>query len=552
MSEPSKPLYRDDGSTEESRRNGYRSTSFLNETGKDLRFAVRQLVKSPGFALTAIIVFALGIAASAVIFVFVDAALVKPLPYFEPFRVVALFERIPVGDRFHLSYGDYLDWKRLNRTLGSLDVYRPDLFTLKNASGSEEVAGARVSDGFFRTLGVEPSLGRDFRPGEDLPSAQQTVILSYKIWQLRFAASRNALGRIITLDGVPSQVIGVLPPDYHFAPVASADYWTTLHWSLEARDGAPFYGVARLKNGVSVAQAYADLNRIAHQIAIAYPSTNRDRSATVIPLVDAIVGDVRPTLVALLMGAGLLSLVGFVNISSLLLVRAEGRRRETAVRTALGATRARLLAQFAVEGFLLAGVGCVLGLLLTWGAVGSLSRLIPPALLDHMPYLQGLRFNLSIIVFALMIAVAGGTLFSAAPALQLFRSDMQAGLMEGGRTAASRSWRRIGSTLVAVELAISVVLLVSAGLLAKSFYRLLHGRYRHRGRSSCDVAYGRPRRCNGRPRSSDRKASERRNGFAARRDFRRYLARTGRRQWRDIPSVVRAFSRDRQVVHWTG
>ena len=155
-------------------------------------------------------------------------------------------------------------------------------------------------------------------------------------------SKQKGIGRIITLDGVPSQVIGVLPPDYHFAPVASADYWTTLHWSLEARDGAPFYGVARLKNGVSVAQAYADLNQIARQIAIAYPRTNRDRSATVIPLVDAIVGDIRPTLVALLIGAGLLSLVGFVNISSLLLVRAEGRRRETAVRTALGATRGRL------------------------------------------------------------------------------------------------------------------------------------------------------------------------------------------------------------------
>ena len=136
-------------------------------------------------------VFALGIAASTAIFAFVDAALVKPLPYRAPSQLVALFERIPVGDRFHLSYGDYLDWKRLNRVFTSLDVYRPDRFTLRKASGAEEVAGARVSDGFFRTLGVEPFLGRDFRPGEDLPSAQQTVLLSYKIWQLRFAGSMH-------------------------------------------------------------------------------------------------------------------------------------------------------------------------------------------------------------------------------------------------------------------------------------------------------------------------------------------------------------------------
>jgi macrolide transport system ATP-binding/permease protein len=449
--------------------------SFLKTILQDLRFAVRQLSKSPGFTFTAVTVFALGIAASTAIFAFVDAALVKPLPYRDPSQMVALFERIPVGNRFHLSYGDYLDWKRLNRVFTSLDVYRPDRFTLRGASGAEEVAGARVSDGFFRTVGVEPFLGRDFRSGEDLPSAQQTVLLSYKTWRTRFSASKSALGQTLTLDGVPSLVIGVLPPGFHFAPVASADYWTTLHWGYkDSRYGAPFYGVARLKNGVSVASAYADLTSIAQQIAVAYPRSNRDRSATVIPLADAIVGDIRPTLLALLGGAGLLLLVGFVNVSSLLLVRAESRRRETAIRTALGASRARLICQFAVEGFLLAAAGCAVGLLLSFCAVGLLSGLIPPGLLDHMPYLQGLHLNLPVVIFALMVSFAGGTLFTAAPALQLFLADMQAGLMEGGRTAVSRSWRRMGSGLVVVELAITVVLLASAGLLAKSFYRLLH------------------------------------------------------------------------------
>jgi macrolide transport system ATP-binding/permease protein len=461
-------------STEQAQREAG-SISLLKTIVQDLRFALRQLRRSPGFTFTAVVVFALGIAASTAIFAFVDAALVKPLPYRDPSQLVALFERIPVGDRFHLSYGDYLDWKHLNRVFGSLDVYRPDRFTLRKASGAEEVAGATVSDGFFRTLGVKPILGRDFRPGEDQPSAQQTVLLSYKIWQLRFSASQSALGQTLTLDGVPSLVIGILPPDFHFAPVASADYWTTLHWiPKDPRYGAPYYGVARLKDGVSVASAYADLASIAEQIAVAYPRSNGDRSATVIPLVDAIVGDIRPTLVALLSGAGLLSLVGFVNVSSLLLVRAESRRRESAIRAALGASRGRLVRQFAVEGFLLAGAGCAVGLLLTFCAVGLLPGLIPPGLLDHMPYLRSLHLNGTIVLFALMISIAGGTLFSVAPALQLVISDMQAGLMEGGRTAAGRSCRRMGSSLVAVELAITVVLLVSAGLLAKSFYRLLH------------------------------------------------------------------------------
>ena len=316
--------------------------SFLETSRQDLFFAVRQLSKNLGFTFTAIVVFALGVAASTVIFAFVDAALVKPLPYRDPSRLVALYERIPVGDRYHISWGDYLDWKRLNRVFLSLDVYASDLLTLKSASSVEEVAGVWVSDGFFRTLGVEPFLGRDFRPGEDQPSAQQTVLLSYENWQRRFSASKGVLGQTLTLDGVPSLIIGVLPPGFHFAPVGAADYWVPLHWLPQGdiRTGHPYLGVGRLKQGISVATAYADLSAIAQQIAVAYPRSNRDRSAVVIPLVDAIVGDIRPTLVALLAGAGLLSLVGFVNVSSLLLVRTENRRREIAVRSALGGSAA--------------------------------------------------------------------------------------------------------------------------------------------------------------------------------------------------------------------
>jgi macrolide transport system ATP-binding/permease protein len=276
--------------------------SIIRTIRQDLRFALRQLSKSPGFAFTAVMVFALGVAASAAIFAFVDAALVKPLPYREPSRLVALFERIPVGDRYHLSYADYLDWKRLNRVFTSLDVYRPYRFTLKTASSAEEVSGAQVSDGFFRTLGVAPLLGRDFRPGEDLSTAPQTVILSYETWQKRFLASRNVLGETVMLDGNPVVIIGVLPREFHFAPVQSAGFWTTLHWppGLDPRVGHPYYGVARLKPGVSVAAAYTDLTSIAQQIAVSYPRSNRDRGATVIPLTDAIIGDIRPTLVTLL------------------------------------------------------------------------------------------------------------------------------------------------------------------------------------------------------------------------------------------------------------
>jgi macrolide transport system ATP-binding/permease protein len=450
--------------------------SFLATIRQDVRFAARQLSKSPGFAFTAILVFGLGIAASTAIFAFVDAAFVKPLPYREPSQLVALFERIPVGDRYHISYADYLDWKRQNRSFTSLSVYRPERLTFKTHSGADEVSVARVSDGFFGTLGVIPFLGRNFRSGEDQPSAPQTVILSYETWQKRFAGNRNVLGQAVTLDGTPSLIIGVLPSGFHFAPVGTAAFWITLHWpqDLDPRTGHPYYGVARLKPDASITTARADLTSIARQIALAYPAANRDRSTTVLSVTDVIVGDIRPTLMALLGGAGLLALIGFVNVASLLLVRAESRRREIAVRGALGASRARLVRQFAVEGFLLAGAGCGIGLLLTLCAISMLARQVPRDLLDSMPYLQGLHFNAHLIFFAMILSLIGGSLFSLVPVLRLFLSDLHEGLMEGGRTAAGRTWRRAGASLVVAELAITVVLLTSAGLLAKSSYRLLH------------------------------------------------------------------------------
>jgi macrolide transport system ATP-binding/permease protein len=321
------------------RRSG--ALSFLGTIRQDFRFAARQLSKSFGFAFTAILVFGLGIAASTAIFAFVDAAFVKPLPYREPSQLVALFERIPVGDRYHISYADYLDWKRQNRSFTSLSVYRPERLTFKTHSGADEVSVARVSDGFFGTLGVIPFLGRNFRSGEDQPSAPQTVILSYETWQKRFAGNRNVLGQAVTLDGTPSLIIGVLPSGFHFAPVGTAAFWITLHWpqDLDPRTGHPYYGVARLKPDASITTARADLTSIARQIALAYPAANRDRSTTVLSVTDVIVGDIRPTLMALLGGAGLLALIGFVNVASLLLVRAESRRREIALRGALGASR---------------------------------------------------------------------------------------------------------------------------------------------------------------------------------------------------------------------
>jgi predicted permease len=448
---------------------------FLQSIASDIRYALRQLVRNRSFTATAILMMALGVGACVAIFAFVDAALIQPLPYRDPSKLLALYERIPVGDRYHLSDFDYHAWKERNRVFTSLDVYRPNTFTLNSGAGAEEVSGAMVSDGFFRTLGVVPFLGRDFRKGEELPSAPQTALLSYDAWQQRFAADSNIIGTSVILDGEPTLIVGILPQGFHFASTGRAEFWKTIHGLCEDQHGCfPYYGVARLKEGVSIAAAQENLSSIAQQIALEFPKYNRDRSATAISLTDAILGNIRPTLIALLSGAALLALIGFVNVSSLLLVRAEGRRREIAVRGALGASRIRLVRQFAAEGFVLAAFGCTLGLVLTWAAMGILSRQIPANLLENMPYLSGMHWNTHLFLFAMAISIVAAGLFSAGPAIHLFFSDMESGLKESGRSSSNSNWRRFGRSLAAVELAITVILLVGAGLLAKSFYRLLH------------------------------------------------------------------------------
>jgi macrolide transport system ATP-binding/permease protein len=452
-----------------------RGTKWIADLLQDLRFGARQLRRSPTFALISVLVFTLSIAAGTAVFAIVDAVLIAPLPYSHPSRLVALFERLPIGDRYHLSYFDYRDWKRRNHVFSSLEVYRPDRFTMGAPSGKLEVPGALVSAGFFRTLGVAPFLGRDFRPGEDQVSAPYTVILSYDAWQTRFGANKQVLGTTVDLDGTVSVVIGVLPRGFYFPPAGAAAYWRTIHgFCSDLRTCYPYYGIARLKDGVAVQTAATDLAAIAHQVATQYPLSNRDRSAIVLPLSDAILGSIRPTLWTLLGGAAALALIGFLNGTGLLLVRAEARRREIAVRRALGASRSRLLRQFAVEGLLIAGLGGLLGLSASACSLKSIASLVPNAFLDSMPSLQGLHCNWHVLAVGLALSLVGWGLFTLGPATQLFQADKQQGLGAGGRSVTAGSWRRLGAALVIAELAMTAMLLTSGGLLAKSFYRLLH------------------------------------------------------------------------------
>jgi macrolide transport system ATP-binding/permease protein len=346
---------------------------------QDVRYALRQLRKSPGFAVTAILTLTLGIGASTAIFGFVDAALIRPLPYADPARLVDVTESAAMFPRANLSYPDYLDWKRLNQVFISLVTYNTDGYLLRTPSGTEPVPAVRVADDFFRTLGVAPVVGRDFHAGEDLMEAPQTVILSYAAWQKRFGGRKEVAGETVTLSGVPYTIIGVLPESFQFAPMGITEFWTTLRPDnpcLERRSCHGLYGIGRLKEGVTVEMARANMKAIARQLEEQYPADNRGQGAAVAPLSEVFVKDVRPILLALLGGAGLLLLIACVNVSSLLLVRSESRKREIAVRGALGASRLRLVRQFSTEGLALAAASGLLGLAVAQGAMRALMGLL--------------------------------------------------------------------------------------------------------------------------------------------------------------------------------
>ena len=444
---------------------------------QDLRFATRQLRRNPGFAATAVLILALGIGASLAIFGFVDAALLEPLPYGNPSRLMAVDESSATMPRSNLSRYDYDDWKRLNHSFQSLEAYDDGGFLLHTPSGAVPVPVARVSDGFFKTLGVKPMLGRDFLPGEDEPGKGKVLILPYGTWVKRYGGQRDVIGRQIRLDDGGYTIVGVLPRKFAFAPLGRAEFWLPLgdrNGCEKRRSCHNLNGLGRLVAGVTPQAALADLKNIAATLAKEYPGSNQGQSASVIPLTELIVGQVRPILLTLLTGADLLLLIACVNVAGLLLVRSESRRREIAVRGALGATRARLTVQFVTEGFLLAAAGCAVGILVAVLMTMLMMRLVPATIAGQMPFLERVGLSGHACVFAAAVMLIAALLLSALPAVKLAFRDLHEGLSEGGRSMAGRLWRRIGANMVVVELVVAVVLLSGAGLLVKSFYRLLH------------------------------------------------------------------------------
>jgi putative ABC transport system permease protein len=438
----------------------------------DLRFAFRQLLKNPGFTGVAVLTLALGIGANTAIFSVINAVLLRPPPFKEPKRLAFVCEKSKDMDDMSVAYPNFIDWQHQQQSFSSLAAFRIEEWNLTGTSRPERVVGLQVSAGFFSALGVPPLRGRAFTADEDKIGGERVVVLSEGLWRRRFGADPAVLNRPVSLNGESYTVVGILPGAFQFprrvelwTPVGHKAAWT------EQRGWHPgMYVIGRLKPGVDVPAARRDLETVAARLAKDYPDSNAGNSVTVMALQERLAGPSVRTALAMLLGAVVLVLlIGCTNMTNLLLARAAQRRKEIAVRLALGAGRWRLLRQLLLESLLLAGGGGLAGLLLAFWATALLTKLLPAEVREFVT----LNIDRTVLVFSLVVAVGTGLLFGLAPAWQLANSDSAGVLKEGGRgesAAVNRAWGR--RALIVGEVAFALMLLVGAGLLLRSFSRL--------------------------------------------------------------------------------
>src|SRR5215510_12959832 len=439
---------------------------------QDLRFGARMLLKRQGFTLIATLTLALGIGANTAIFSIVNAVLLRPFAYQEPARLVIVQERGEGGGTgFSPSYPNFVDWRAQNTVFASIVAVRQnESFNFTGMGEPERLPGRLVSAEFLSTLGIKPLVGRDFLAEEDRAGATPTVILSYGFWQRRFRNDPNIIGRQLTLNLQSYTVVGITPA--HFQYGADADVTVPFGLSAERfknRGSDPGTDVvARMKPNVSQQQAEADLNLVAVRLEQQYPATNKGRRVLLTPLHESVVGDVRRPLLILLGAVGLVLLIACANVANLLLVRASARQKEMSVRMALGASRATLVRQLLTESVLLAASGAALGILLAFWGTSFIAAQLP----NGIPRLDEARADSLVLGFTLAVSLLTGLLFGLAPAMQTSRPNLTEGLKEGDRGSSGRR-QRLRSVLVVGEVALTLTLLVGAGLLIQSFRRVL-------------------------------------------------------------------------------
>jgi putative ABC transport system permease protein len=445
----------------------------MNALMQDVRYGLRTLRQSPGFTLVAILTLAVGIGANTAIFSFVDAILLRPLPYADADAIVRVLEKPPGGTRNGISALNYLDWKSQNTVFSAMAAQTGGSVSLSGIAEPVLLHGARVGPDYFRVFGIRPVLGRTFTADEDQLGKERVAILSHRLWETQFGADPGILHRKLVLDGLPYEVIGVLPAGGVFDQ-AYAQIWRPLAFepSNLTRDFHWMSSFARLKPGVTLQQVRAQMDGIGAQIAVQYPASNKGWGVTVERYADILVGqDLRRSVWIMMAAVGMVLLIGCANLANLTLARGASREREVAVRASLGAGRWRLIRQFLTESVLLAVSGGLAGVALGYAVMKLLMLALPPY---SLPREVQVTMDLRVLLFALAVSLITGIVFGLAPALQAARPKLAAVMKEGGRgSSPGGARRRIRSALVVAEVALAFVLLSGAGLLIRSFEQLM-------------------------------------------------------------------------------
>ena len=444
-----------------------RGGQMIADVLRDARYALRQLTRTPGFAVVTLLTLALGIGATTAMFSVVNGVLLKPLPFPESDRLVRVNEIVPQYGAFAVAPANFLDWRAQSTSFERIVAVNPGTANFVGPEGPERILNAAVSWDFFELARVQPFLGRGFNQEEGATGKNAVIVLSHRAWQRRFGSDPNVVGRAITLSSAPVTIVGVAPAGFQYP--RDAEYWTPLAFQGNPSRGGHFLAVlARLKPGVTVEQAGAEMKTIAERLATQYPDSSAKESAEVVPLLEQTVGSVRQPLLALMAAVGVVILIVCANVANLLLVRASVRDKEIAIRTALGAGRARIVRQMLAESLILSVAGGALGVLLAYLAMAPIRTFSA----GSIPRVQEVSVDATVLLFALGVSVLTGILFGLVPAWQASRAGIAGVLKEGGRSsaAASGSWMR--GALLVVEVALSLVLLVGAALLLRSFARL--------------------------------------------------------------------------------